>query len=100
MKNFQRCSREHKNKLTLDALLIMPVQRIPRYELLIKELLKHTSVEHQDHTLLVRGQKEVHTLATKINHVEAEAGLLQQMQQRLREIEAIVDGLDDVRFHF
>ena len=29
-------SREHKNKLTLDALLIMPVQRIPRYELLIK----------------------------------------------------------------
>lgn len=29
-------SREHRNKLTLDALLIMPVQRIPRYELLIK----------------------------------------------------------------
>lgn len=29
-------SREHKGKLTLDALLIMPVQRIPRYELLIK----------------------------------------------------------------
>lgn len=34
--HFQHMSREHKGKLTLDALLIMPVQRIPRYELLIK----------------------------------------------------------------
>ncbi len=29
-------AREHKGKLALDSLLIMPVQRIPRYELLIK----------------------------------------------------------------
>lgn len=29
-------AREHKGKLTLDSLLIMPVQRIPRYELLIQ----------------------------------------------------------------
>lgn len=35
-KFLKQTSREHKNKLTLDALLIMPVQRIPRYELLIK----------------------------------------------------------------
>lgn len=55
-------------------------------------------MEHPDHPLLVRAQKEIHDLATKINHVEHEAGLSEQMQQRLREIEAIVDGLDDVRF--
>jgi Rho guanine nucleotide exchange factor 17 len=29
-------SREHKGKLALDSLLIMPVQRIPRYEMLIQ----------------------------------------------------------------
>jgi len=29
-------AREHKGKLALDSLLIMPVQRIPRYELLIQ----------------------------------------------------------------
>lgn len=29
-------AREHKGKLALDCLLIMPVQRIPRYELLIQ----------------------------------------------------------------
>jgi hypothetical protein len=95
-KYLDRCSRDHKNKLTLDALLIMPVQRIPRYELLIKELLKHTSVEHADHALLLRAQKEIHELATKIDHMQQEQGANEQMLQRLREIEAIVDGLDDL----
>lgn len=37
-------SREHRNKLTLDALLIMPVQRIPRYELLIKVRVRTCTV--------------------------------------------------------
>ena len=34
--DLQAMAREHKGKLALDSLLIMPVQRIPRYELLIK----------------------------------------------------------------
>lgn len=34
----QSTAREHKGKLALDSLLIMPVQRIPRYELLIQVL--------------------------------------------------------------
>ena len=34
--SLQAMAREHKGKLALDSLLIMPVQRIPRYELLIK----------------------------------------------------------------
>jgi hypothetical protein len=29
-------ARQHKGKLNLDSLLIMPIQRIPRYELLVK----------------------------------------------------------------
>ena len=32
-------AREHRGKLALDSLIIMPVQRIPRYELLIQVLL-------------------------------------------------------------
>ena len=32
----QQCSRDHKEKLTLQDLMIMPVQRIPRYELILK----------------------------------------------------------------
>jgi hypothetical protein len=61
-----------------------------------QELLKHTSVEHPDHALLVCAQKELHELAVKINRVEQQSGVSEQMQQRLREIEAIVDGLDDL----
>ncbi|XP_067134437.1 rho guanine nucleotide exchange factor 17 isoform X1 [Centruroides vittatus] len=92
----EHMSREHKGKLTLDALLIMPVQRIPRYELLIKELLKHTSIDHSDHQLLALAQKEVHDLAVKINQVEQETVQNEQMIQRLREIENLIDGAIDI----
>lgn len=95
-KFLEHMSREHKGKLTLDALLIMPVQRIPRYELLIKELLKHTQVDHPDHRLLVIAQKEVHDLAVKINHMEREAYEAEQMQLRLREMESMIEGLVDL----
>ena len=74
----------------------MPVQRIPRYELLVKELLKHTPVEHGDYPLLVRAQREIHELATKIDAVEQQQGASEQMLQRLRELEAIIDGRDDL----
>ena len=35
--------------MDLASLLIVPVQRIPRYPLLLKELLKHTPATHPDH---------------------------------------------------
>jgi len=62
----ENTSREHKGKLTLDALLIMPVQRIPRYELLLKELIKHTEPSHPDAAVLLEAQKQLHELALKI----------------------------------
>ncbi|PNF36390.1 hypothetical protein B7P43_G17749 [Cryptotermes secundus] len=77
-------AREHKGKLALDCLLIMPVQRIPRYELLIQTLLKHTDPAHPDHQLLQEAQKEVHDLAMKINCTERET---------LKELEALIEGL-------
>ncbi|XP_067128079.1 rho guanine nucleotide exchange factor 17-like [Centruroides vittatus] len=95
-KFLEHMAREHKGKLTLDALLIMPVQRIPRYELLIKELLKHTHVDHPDHQLLVMAQKEVHDLAVKINRVEREAFQHEQMQQKVKEIEHLIEGIMDL----
>ncbi|CAM1304706.1 ARHGEF17 (predicted) [Pycnogonum litorale] len=95
-KFLQHMSREHKGKLTLDALLIMPVQRIPRYELLIKELLKHTQVDHPDHHPLMLAQKEVHDLAVKINHMEREAQEAERMQQKLRDLENLIEGLIDL----
>ncbi|KAF8795208.1 Rho guanine nucleotide exchange factor 17 like protein [Argiope bruennichi] len=95
-KFLENTSREHKGKLTLDALLIMPVQRIPRYELLIKELLKHTPMDHPDYKLLLQAQKEVHELAVKINKVEREALQLEQRLQRLGEVEHLIEGITDL----
>ena len=45
--------------LTLQDFLIMPAQRIPRYKMLIQELLKHTPNYHPDHANLEEAFKEV-----------------------------------------
>ncbi|RWS23149.1 rho guanine nucleotide exchange factor 17-like protein [Leptotrombidium deliense] len=74
----------------------MPVQRIPRYELLIKELIKHTQSDHCDHEFLLRAQKEVHELALKINRMEEEAFVHEQMQQKVKEIEHLIEGVVDL----
>lgn len=89
-------SREHKGKLTLDALLIMPVQRVPRYELLIKELIKHTDRNHADYEMLLAAQKEIHELAVKINAVEEENSVQERLVARLREIENLIEGSSDL----
>ncbi|XP_076669099.1 uncharacterized protein LOC143369261 isoform X3 [Andrena cerasifolii] len=85
--------REHKGKLGLDQLLIKPVQKIPRYELLIQRLLKHTDASHPDFELLQAAQKEVHELVVKINCTERESLEWEQQQTTLREVQALVEGL-------
>ncbi|XP_076280703.1 rho guanine nucleotide exchange factor 17 isoform X2 [Lasioglossum baleicum] len=88
--------REHKGKLGLDQLLIKPVQKIPRYELLIQRLLKHTDATHPDFELLQAAQKEVHELVVKINCTERQSLEAQQQQTTLREVQALVEGLDGI----
>ncbi|CAJ0578808.1 unnamed protein product, partial [Mesorhabditis spiculigera] len=92
-KYYQRCYRDHRNKLDLDSLLISPIQRVPRYELILNQLLKHTSIEHADHERMMRAQQHIHQLALAINRQQQHN---EQAEQRLREIEAIVDGLEDL----
>jgi hypothetical protein len=48
---------------TLNSLLIEPIQRIPRYELLLKDLLKYTAVDHPDTPLL----REALAFVQKVN---------------------------------
>ena len=42
----------HMGGLTLAAYLLEPVQRLPRYIMLLGDLLKRTSFLHPDHTAL------------------------------------------------
>ncbi|KAJ8943415.1 hypothetical protein NQ318_020666 [Aromia moschata] len=82
-------ARQHTGKLALDSLLIKPIQKFPKYELLLQRLIKHTDENHPDHSLLLAAQRQVHEQLLKINCTEKEALELEQ----LREIEGLIDGL-------
>lgn len=45
--------------LTLESLLVGPVQRIPRYKLLLEELRKYTPVDHADYGNIVQACETV-----------------------------------------
>ncbi|KAH3764527.1 guanine nucleotide exchange factor [Pelomyxa schiedti] len=53
--------------LNLEGLLIAPVQRIPRYVLLLTDLLKSTPRTHPDHTQLKEALATIKELADYIN---------------------------------
>ena len=55
------------SKLRFEDYIIMPVQRVPRYLLLLGELIKHTPNTHHDYQALVTSEKAVSEIVTSIN---------------------------------
>ncbi|XP_017757831.1 PREDICTED: rac guanine nucleotide exchange factor JJ-like [Eufriesea mexicana] len=51
----------------LPSLLIMPIQRVPRYKLLLREVLQHTSNKHKEYNLLQACLVEVEKAARHMN---------------------------------
>ncbi|CAI8041525.1 Rho guanine nucleotide exchange factor 17 [Geodia barretti] len=82
-------SKASTGKLSLDDLLIKPVQRIPRYLLFIKDLLKHTSANHPDHAPLHQALEELKGLVERVNESEREMA----RSEKQRELLTSVDGL-------
>ena len=91
-------AKDHRGKLTLKDLIIQPVQRIPRYELFIKDFLQCTPKNHPDYILLMRAQKELHNLAEKIDqvHKEVNESYGSDSQTALQIIQDLIENLDDV----
>ncbi|KAH8876579.1 Rho guanine nucleotide exchange factor 17 [Schistosoma japonicum] len=81
--------RMNRNKLPLKALLVQPVQRIPRYELLIKRLLESTPKDYSDHALLVEAESAIHRLALRVNAVHA-AGEDENIMDGIKLIEKLL----------
>eukprot|EP01100_Stratorugosa_tubuloviscum_P009208 TRINITY_DN3845_c0_g2_i1.p1 TRINITY_DN3845_c0_g2~~TRINITY_DN3845_c0_g2_i1.p1 ORF type:complete len:546 (+),score=192.21 TRINITY_DN3845_c0_g2_i1:100-1737(+) len=52
---------------TIPSYLILPVQRIPRYNLLLKEIVKLTLPTHPDYKTLVSAQHKINEIALYIN---------------------------------
>ncbi|XP_049852189.1 FYVE, RhoGEF and PH domain-containing protein 6-like isoform X1 [Schistocerca gregaria] len=74
--------------LDLRSYLIMPVQRIPRYRLMLNELIKHTPEDHQDYPDLTRALSEINTVANLID----EAVAFQEKRDKLLKIQALLEG--------
>ncbi|CAF1410486.1 unnamed protein product [Rotaria sordida] len=75
--------RNHRGKLTLRDLIIQPVQRIPRYELYIKDFLKCTNLNHP---------------AEQIDQVQKDVGSteLTVTNNSLEAVQDIIENLTDL----
>mmetsp|Transcript_8901 Transcript_8901/g.13292 ORF Transcript_8901/g.13292 Transcript_8901/m.13292 type:complete len:532 (-) Transcript_8901:181-1776(-) len=64
--NFIRGARKSA-KMEITSYLIQPVQRIPRYVLLLKELKKYTWPEHEEYENLVKALSKAKEIALHVN---------------------------------
>eukprot|EP01119_Soliformovum_irregulare_P010103 TRINITY_DN246_c0_g3_i1.p1 TRINITY_DN246_c0_g3~~TRINITY_DN246_c0_g3_i1.p1 ORF type:complete len:1281 (+),score=503.97 TRINITY_DN246_c0_g3_i1:73-3915(+) len=79
-------------KLPLNGYLIKPVQRICKYPLLFKELVRHTPETHGDHARLVSARNKIEEIVTYVN----EGQRLFESQQRILSIQNSIDGIVDL----
>lgn len=77
--------------LGLDAILVVPVQRIPRYVLLLQDMVKSTPDEHADKQLLETALRTMKELADYINAHKRES-------DKLLELEAVKAKLEGMPF--
>eukprot|EP01117_Protostelium_nocturnum_P009593 TRINITY_DN3423_c0_g1_i1.p1 TRINITY_DN3423_c0_g1~~TRINITY_DN3423_c0_g1_i1.p1 ORF type:complete len:856 (+),score=301.11 TRINITY_DN3423_c0_g1_i1:98-2665(+) len=84
----EECRKEHPNfNLNLESLLIMPIQRIPRYELLLQEYLKNTEKNHHDYPNLREAVDSVHKIGITINESKRRAENLSKIIEIQRRLE-------------
>uniref|UniRef100_A0A8C5MBG0 Rho guanine nucleotide exchange factor 17 n=1 Tax=Leptobrachium leishanense TaxID=445787 RepID=A0A8C5MBG0_9ANUR len=100
LKFLEQCTRENKEKQALSDLMIKPVQRIPRYELIVKDLLKHTPEEHPDYPCLLDAQRNIKQLAERINKGMRSAEEAERDTRILQEIESHIEGMEDLQVPF
>lgn len=68
----------------MGQLLILPIQRIPRYVMLLKDIMKYTVEEHTGKARLCEALIRMQEVASDVN----ESTRAYEMQERLRKIEA------------
>jgi hypothetical protein len=103
MRILSECKKQNKFKKFVDELkkkchdiehrgiedyLIRPVQRIPRYYLLLQDLVKHTSKDHPDYANLASAAQKVQAVAEYVNGKKREAENI----MKVTEIQEMIDG--------
>jgi hypothetical protein len=87
-----RETKDYCRGLPLESLLVMPVQRLPRYLLLLKELRKYTDQDHPDYPLINNAMQNLDELAKQFNEVQRD----KETQRKVSEIFNNVHGVEDM----
>lgn len=74
----------HSGPSYLSSLLVAPIQRIPRLELLLKELLKFTPHNHEDHEGLSEAYNGVKNVNKSLNKKRGKSAPLREHNFRIR----------------
>ncbi|KAL6060967.1 RhoGEF domain containing protein [Balamuthia mandrillaris] len=88
----ENTTKEHKEELQnldLRSLLIMPIQRIPRYVLLLQDLVRHTDGKDPDYGSLCQAVARMKEMAEFVDHKKQEVENL----KRLAAIQQSIHGL-------
>lgn len=79
--------------LPLESLLILPVQRLPRYELLLRDIIKSTPEYHKDFNSLLQASKSVNEMTTVINESKR---AMERMEQSLQIQQQFINLTEDL----
>lgn len=63
----RKCIDLSASRMDSPSFLIMPVQRLPRYQLLLRELIKHTHADHVDYNNLVEAKDRITAINIEVN---------------------------------
>ncbi|KAG0246327.1 hypothetical protein BGX31_002938 [Mortierella sp. GBA43] len=77
--------------LDFQAYLMLPVQRIPRYKMLLESLLRHTPEDHPDHRKLQTAFKSMEQTATFVNETIRQHEMFVEMV----ELQSKIAGLSE-----
>ena len=92
----QAVLKEDCRGMGLASLLIMPVQRVPRYKLLLNELIKNTDNTHSDYAALENAFEGINMVARHINealrHQQNVASIVELQSRFTQPVELIAPG--------
>ncbi|KCV71332.1 hypothetical protein H696_02277 [Fonticula alba] len=83
--------------MDLCSFLIKPVQRICKYPLLIREIIRHTPADHPDHPNLERAFQKIETVVTIVNEATRQAEGVHKMLYLRSRINKLADILTPTR---
>lgn len=80
--------------LSFESLLICPIQRIPRYVLLIQDMLDHTPTAHPDYPSLKKALELIRDLANLLNAEKRKNENIEKLKSIQEKIEGLPSDLD------